>query len=106
MDSINNADDLNKTWNRLLSLVNEFERLQLTGALNFEEFNRVAIVHHSTAIEGTTLTLEETTALLLEGITSKGKSMRDHEMVNDHYKALLFVLHAAQNKETINQDFL
>jgi Fic family protein len=80
-----NREELN-TWTE------KFESLGLSKVLNFEQFNRIAIVHHSSAMEGSTLTLEETTLLITEGITAKGKSMSEHEMVKDHYEALLFCL--------------
>lgn len=94
------------TWDELQRLVEEFDKLGLAQAINFEEFNRVAIVHHSSAIEGSTLTLEETTLLITEGITARGKPMQHHEMVKDHYEALLFTLNEAKNKTAITPALL
>jgi Fic family protein len=90
------------------------ESLNLDKVLDYEQFNRIAIVHHSSAIEGSTLTLEETTLLINEGITARGKSMNEHLMVKDHYEALLFILNRAANltsdasnkKMDITSDFL
>jgi len=79
-------------WKELNTCTEKFESLGLSKIVDFEQFNRIAIVHHSSAIEGSTLTLEETTLLITEGITAKGKSMSEHEMVKDHYEALLFCL--------------
>ncbi|MBI2968459.1 MAG: hypothetical protein HYY40_11705 [Bacteroidetes bacterium] len=79
-------------WRKLDALVGEFEKNELHKVVDFEKFNRIAIVHHSSAIEGSTLTYEETALLLTEGITAKGKPMSEHEMVKDHYGALLFCL--------------
>ena len=76
----------------LNTLTEKFESLGLNNVVDFDKFNRIAIVHNSSAIEGSTLTLEETTLLITEGITAKGKSMSEHEMVKDHYNALLFCL--------------
>lgn len=92
--------------NRLNKLVAEFNAMGLNNVLNFELFNRIAIVHHSSAIEGSTLTLEETALLINEGITAKGKPMSEHQMITDHYAALLFVLESAKNKTEITPDFL
>ena len=91
---------------RLNELVNEFNALGLNKVLDFNLFNRIAIVHHSSAIEGTTLTLEETALLINEGITAKGKPMAEHQMITDHYAALLFVLESAKNTMQITPDFL
>ncbi|TAL59369.1 MAG: hypothetical protein EPN85_09470 [Bacteroidetes bacterium] len=63
-------------FQELNKLTEKFESLNLDKVLNFEQFNRIAIVHHSSAMEGSTLTLEETTLLITEGIMQVGlKSM-------------------------------
>ncbi|MBI3502438.1 MAG: Fic family protein [Bacteroidetes bacterium] len=93
-------------WDELNKWVQKFESLKLNIVVDFEQFNRIAIVHHSSAIEGSTLTLEETTLLITEGITAKGKSMSEHEMVKDHYRALLFCLDKAKNRIGITPEFL
>ena len=93
-------------WERLNKLVKEFNALGLNKVLDFDLFNRIAIVHHSSAMEGSTLTLEETTLLINEGITAKGKPMAEHQMITDHYTTLLFVLEKAKNKMPITSDFL
>ena len=93
-------------WDNLNKWVEKFESLNLSSVMDFEQFNRIAIVHHSSAIEGSTLTLEETALLINEGITAKGKPMSDHEMVKDHYNALLFTLEKAKNKTLITPEFL
>ena len=47
--------------------------------------------HTSTAIEGNTLTLGETAFVLEEGLTISGKSLKDHEEVVGHARAIDFV---------------
>lgn len=79
-------------WEELNNWLNKFESLGLSNVVDFEQFSRIALVHHSSAMEGSTLTLEETTLLITEGITAKGKPMSEHLMVKDHYEALLFCL--------------
>ena len=73
-------------WEELNKLTKQVEGLGLEKVVDFEQFNRIAIVHHSSAMEGSTLTIEETTLLINEGITAKGKSMNEHLMVKDHYE--------------------
>lgn len=93
-------------WERLNILLYEFTQLGLDKVLDFDLFNRIAIVHHSSAIEGSTLTLQETALLINEDITAKGKPMSEHQMIKDHYAALLFVIESAKNRTPITPDFL
>ncbi len=48
----------------------------------------VAWTHHSTAIEGNTLSLQETRAVLLDGVTVGGKTLREHLEVVNHRDAV------------------
>jgi Fic family protein len=64
--------------------------------------NEILISHHSTAIEGSSLTEDETRLLLTEGITAKGKPLQDHNMVHDHHQALLHTIRAAGRKEPLS----
>jgi Fic family protein len=49
---------------------------------------RILWTHHSTAIEGNTLTLGETQFVLGEGLTIAGKPLREHEEVVGHARAI------------------
>jgi Fic family protein len=49
---------------------------------------QIEMTYNSNAIEGNTLTLNETYWVFQEGITVKGKSLREHLEVKDHKKAL------------------
>jgi len=89
-----------------LDLLNEFKRLNISESINFEEMNDVLISHHSTAIEGSSLTEEETLLLLTEGLTAKGKPLQDHNMVKDHHNALLKTLELAKEKREVTPDML
>lgn len=71
-----------------------------------QKFSHIAIVHHSTKIEGSTLTALETQVLLDEGLTPKGKPLHHSLMVSDHYQALNFILEQAQIKRTISVNFI
>lgn len=65
--------------------------------------------YHSNSIEGNTLTLTETRALILFGITAKGKPMRDHLEMRGHNEALQKLEEIAQQQlkitERIIQEF-
>ncbi|MFD1929424.1 Fic family protein [Sporosarcina siberiensis] len=60
--------------------------------------------YHSNAIEGNTLTVYETKAILEDGITVSGKSLREHLEAINHRDAILFVediLHESINERLI-----
>ena len=48
--------------------------------------------YHSNAIEGNPLTYGETTAFIMEGITAKGKTLKDHLDIKGHDEAIKFIL--------------
>ncbi|MFW5759829.1 MAG: Fic family protein, partial [Cyclobacteriaceae bacterium] len=69
-------------------------------------FNLYSLVHHSTTIEGSTLTEGETKLLLDKGLTAQGKPLEHSLMVKDAYKALLWVKEIANQKSAITESFL
>jgi Fic family protein len=87
-------------------LVNRYKELNLQDVLDHEKFNEYSIVHHSSSIEGSTLTEVETRLLLEEDITPKGKPLMHSLMVKDHYAALRSVLEAAAAKIAISVEFI
>lgn len=58
--------------------------------------------YHSNAIEGNTLTLQET-KVVLEGITVGGKTMREHLEVINHRAGITFVEEIVRNKEPLSE---
>jgi Fic family protein len=84
----------------------QYNDLGIEQSLDWHKYNYYSIVHHSTSIEGSSLTQEETELLLDEDISAKGKPLMHHHMQKDHYQALLFILDAAENKVRIDIDFL
>lgn len=61
--------------------------------------------HNSTAIEGNTLTLGETANILELGLTISGKSLKEHEEVYGHAKAVELILDLLK-KDRIDQEDL
>jgi hypothetical protein len=45
---------------KIKSLIEKFNSLQLSKNIDFDKFNEYTITHHSTTIEGSTLTETET----------------------------------------------
>ncbi len=60
-------------------------------AAKLEEYFRVEWTYNSNAIEGSSVTLQETRAILLDGITVNGKPLREHLEVINHSHAIDFV---------------
>lgn len=91
----------------LLSILKEYQELGLSSVVDYDKFNAYALTHHSTRLEGSTLTNIETQLLLDEGKTPKGKPLQHSLMVKDHFEALQMVLKAAQQPEpTITPAFI
>ena len=82
-------------------LIEKYNSLQLYTIIDYDKFNEYAITHHSTAIEGSTLSENETRLLLDDGVTPKGKPLEHSLMVKDHFQALQFVLQKAKNKTAL-----
>ena len=55
------------------------------------EYFTIEWTYNSNAIEGNTLSLRETQMVLQEGITIKGKSLREHFEAKNHEKAIYFI---------------
>ena len=90
----------------IISLLQKFKALNLSQNIDFDKFNQYSITHHSSTIEGSTLTEIETRLLLDEGITPKGKPLLHSLMVQDHYNALLFVINSSKEKISITPEFI
>lgn len=62
--------------------------------------------YNSNAIEGNTLSLQETRMVLEQGVTIKGKNLREHFEVKNHEKAILYVESLAKPKYKLKEDDL
>lgn len=87
-------------------LITEYNSLGIESTYNYEDFNKILITTHSTQIEGSTLSFEEASELILKGNTPGGKSIDFSLMALDHYKALDFVLKEAELRKPITLDFI
>jgi Fic family protein len=96
----------NTAFSELSALHGRFCQMRLAEVVDHALFNRIAIVHHGSAIEGSTLSMEETQVLLTDGTTAKGKPMEHHLMVTDHFKALSLVMAEAAQQTEITPAFL
>lgn len=89
-----------------LQLIEKYKSLGIADILDHEKFNHISIVHHSTVLEGSTLTEVETQVLINEGLTPKGKPLTDSLMVTDHFSALTFVLEQAEKKRPLSVELI
>ncbi|WP_205127069.1 Fic family protein [Paenibacillus ginsengarvi] len=55
--------------------------------------------YHSNAIEGNTFTYQETAFFLREGLTVKGKSLREHLEIVNHAEAIDFLQESLQDRD-------
>ena len=89
-----------------LQLIEKYKSLGIADIVDHEKFNHISIVHHSTVLEGSTLTEVETQVLINEGLTPKGKPLTDSLMVTDHFSALTYVLEQAEKKRPISVELI
>ncbi|MDR3088520.1 MAG: Fic family protein [Desulfobulbaceae bacterium] len=91
---------------QFINLLTTFKASGIPEAINFVRINEMLISHHSTALEGSSLTAQESVLLLNDGLTAKGKPITDHDMLRDHHNALLYVVQSAQQKQLITPEII
>ncbi len=62
--------------------------------------------YHSNAIEGNRLTLGETRALIMHGLTAKGKPLKDHLDIEGHDEAVRYLEEVVQEDHPISEKFI
>ncbi len=87
-------------------LYSEFMQSGIIESIDYDKFNGYLITHHSSSIEGSSLTEVETNLLLDEGITPEGKPLDHSLMVKDHYSALKFILSEAEQKKPVTPELI
>ena len=93
-----NFDEINRLKNKLDS----FRPLSKEILKNLHDNLILNWTYHSNAIEGNTLTINET-KVVLEGITVGGKTLREHFEAINHRDAILYLENLVINKEDISQ---
>ena len=74
--------------------------------LKIREYFDVELTYNSNAIEGNTLNLQETRAVLEEGVTIGGKNLKEHLEVTNHKKAIDFVFSLLKKNKIEEMDIL
>lgn len=93
--------------NKLKSL-NALRPLPPSAVKKLREQFRIEMTYNSNGIEGNSLTLKETFLVINEGITIKGKPLKDHLEAKDHYEALEYLSQLVEQsrKQTISEQLI
>lgn len=95
-----------KIWSLIETEARIYDRLNLKSNLDYSKYFIYSIITHSTAIEGSTLSEQETQLLFDEGLTAKGKPLAEHLMNNDLKEAYDIAIKEAQHKRPITVEYL
>lgn len=74
-----------------LKQLQELRPISSTQVIKLREQFGIEMTYNSNAIEGNKLTLKETFLVINEGLTIKGKSLKDHLEAKDHFEALNYL---------------
>jgi excisionase family DNA binding protein len=91
--------ELIKEIMRKKSLLARYQKLSKSVQDNLEEWFRVELTYTSNAIEGNTLTRQETALIVEKGITVEGKSVQEHLEAINHAEAFTYVQQLARSKK-------
>ncbi len=98
-------DQLQPFFDRLQtkrSLLNNSRPMPEIAVRKIREALAIEWIYNSNSIEGNTLTLRETQMVLQDGITIKGKSLREHFEAKNHEKALNYLYKLSNVNYKIN----
>ena len=86
---------------RKLNILNSYRPLPDPAVKKIREQFEIEMTYNSNAIEGNSLTLEETHLVINEGITIKGKPLKDHIEAKSHKEALDYLYELVSTKKKI-----
>ncbi|MDP6571752.1 MAG: Fic family protein [Patescibacteria group bacterium] len=88
-----------------LSKLSKLRPLPKSAVEKLKDKFQIEMTYNSNAIEGNSLTLKETFLVINEGLTVKGKPLKDHLEAKDHYAALeyLYELIEMNKKHTLSE---
>lgn len=93
---LNYREEFEQTFERLFDkkvMLDQFRPLPGIAVSKIKEALTIEWTYNSNSIEGNTLNLRETQMVLQEGITIKGKSLREHFEAKNHEKAIDYLYH-------------
>lgn len=91
-----------------LQRLNQLRPLPQAAIQKLHQQFQLEMTYNSNAIEGNSLTLKETFLVINEGITIKGKPLKDHLEAKDHHQALEFLydLIKPRQKPTLSEHLI
>lgn len=89
---------IQKRLDEKLTKLNKLRPLSATQVQKLREQMEIEMTYNSNAIEGNSLTLRETWLVLNEGMTIKGKPLKDHLEAKDHKEAIDFLYELVSGK--------
>ena len=94
----------NRLKEKLIKL-NKLRPLPKSSVQKLREKFQIEMTYNSNAIEGNSLTLRETFLVINEGLTVKGKPLKDHLEAKDHHAALeyLYDLIEKNKRHTVSE---
>ena len=102
------GENSKKSIERKLKELNKIRPLSSSAVKKLREKFKIELTYNSNGIEGNSLTLKETFLVINEGITVKGKSLKDHLEAKNHYEALEFLsdLVEKNKRHTVSEVFI
>ena len=82
-----------------LDKLNNLRPLPKSALKKLQDNFRIEMTYNSNAIEGNCLTLKETALVINEGVTVKGKPLKDHLEARDHNMALDYLYDLIENRK-------
>lgn len=101
-------NDLQNRIEGKLKKLNRLKPLPSPAVKKIQEQFQIEMTYNSNAIEGNSLTLKETFLVINEGMTIKGKPLKDHLEAKNHQEALeyLYDLIEKGKKQIISEQFI
>ncbi|MGI6728218.1 MAG: Fic family protein [Anaerovoracaceae bacterium] len=90
----------------LLKKVNQYRPLTAGETQRLRDEFLIDFTYNSNAIEGNTLTLQETALIINEGITIAQKPLKDHLEVIGHKEAYFYIEDLAKNKIILSENVI
>ncbi len=84
------------------NMLNKARPLPKIAVQKIKDALSVEWTYNSNSIEGNSLTLQETYIVLNDGMTVKGKSLKEHFEINNHHKALDYLYQIVDKKQQLN----
>jgi Fic family protein len=99
---------IQKRIDNKLALLNSFRPLPVSAVAKLKQRFEIEMTYNSNAIEGNSLTLKETYLVINEGLTIKGKPLKDHLEAKNHQEALeyLYDLIEKDKKNTFSENLI